>query len=103
MNLVNISEQNESWHDTWCMTSVEYFDWLIKQPVNQVPPIEPTVIYSKVVVSCGCHSFPKPLYQSLYICIRYLDVAMCYLNVTKGISEHKTWGIQQKDNKVYLH
>ena len=42
MNFVNISEQKESWqdmqHDTWCMMSVvEYFDWLIEQPVNQVP------------------------------------------------------------------
>ena len=40
-NFVNISEQNESWRDarrgTWSVTSVvEYFDWLKKQPVNQV-------------------------------------------------------------------
>ena len=47
--------------------------------------------YSKVVMSCGYHSFSKPVQKpvlyctiSLYICTRYLDVAMPYLDVTKG-------------------
>ena len=73
------------------VTSVmEYFDWL-KKPVNQVPSLtELTIIYSKVVVTCGCHSFPKPVKNpvfhctiSLYICTRYLDVARRYLDVAK--------------------
>ena len=86
MNFVNISEQKESSRDarrdTWCVTSeVKYFDWLKKQPVNQVPSTEQTIICSRVDVSCGCHSFSKPVKTpvlhctiSLYICIRYLDV-----------------------------
>ena len=54
-DFVNTSEQKENWldvrRDTWCVMSVvEYFDWLKKQPVNQVPSTEPTIIYSKIVV-----------------------------------------------------
>ena len=62
--------------------------WLVE---NKVPPTEPTIIYAKVVVSCGCHSFPKPaknpvLYCTilLYTCTCYLDVPMHYLDATKG-------------------
>ena len=76
------SSQNAR-RDTWCVTSeVEYFGGLKKQPVNQVLSTERTIIYSKVLMSCGCHSFPKPVKKlvlyctiSLYICTRYLDVA----------------------------
>ena len=46
-------------------------------------------MYSKVVVSCDCHIFLKPVRNlvlyctiSLYICTRYVDVAMPYLDVT---------------------
>ena len=62
-----------------------------KQPVNQVPSTEWTVIYSKVVILCSCHSFSKPVKNPvlcstmlLYICTRYLDIWMCYLDVAKG-------------------
>ena len=47
-------------------------------------------MYSKVVVSCDCHIFPKHVRNlvlyctiSLYTCTCYLDVAMRYLDVTK--------------------
>ena len=99
MNFVKISEKTTTTtktgktRDTWCVTSeVEYFDWLRKQPVIQVPSTERTIIYSKVVVQCGCHSFPKRVKNlvlyctiSLNICTRYLDIAMHYLDVTKGV------------------
>ena len=87
VDFVYISEQKESLrdarHDTWCVMSVvEYFDWLKKKPVNQVPWTEWTIIYSKVVMLCGCHSPQTCLKKtglyctiSLYICTRYLDVA----------------------------
>ena len=56
------SESCNAWRDMWCVTSeVEYFGGLKKQPVNQVLSTERTIIYSKVVMSCGCHSFPKPV------------------------------------------
>ena len=48
--------------------------------------------YAKAVMFCGCHSFPKPVKNpvlycttSLYICTHYMDVAMRYLDVTKGV------------------
>ena len=55
----------------WSMTSVvEYFDWLKKQPVNQAPSTKLTIIYSKVVVLCGCHNFPKIWFYTVqYRCI----------------------------------
>ena len=66
--------------------------WLVeKQPVDHIPSTEQTIIYPKVVMSCGCHSLPKPAknlvsYWTILLCIgtRYLDVAMHYLDVTKG-------------------
>ena len=66
--------------------------WLVeKQPVNHIPSTEQTIIYPKVVMLCGCHSLPKPAknpvsYWTISLCIgtRYLDVAMCYLDITKG-------------------
>ena len=72
-NFVNISEQKEHGqeiqHNVWCVTSeVEYFDWLNKQPVNQVPSTEHTLIYSKVVMLCGCHSLPKPVKNLVLYC-----------------------------------
>ena len=82
-----VSEENDVTH-----VVVEYFDWLKKQPVDQVSSTKLTIIYSKVVMSCGCFSFSKPvknlvLYCTimLYICSHYLDVAMHYLDVTKGV------------------
>ena len=41
-DLADVSSASPSWQDerrdTWCVTSVmEQFDWLKKQPVNQVP------------------------------------------------------------------
>ena len=70
---------------------VKYFDWSKKQPVNELHSTELTIIYSNVIVSRGCNSFPKPVKNpvlyctiSLHICTRYLDVAMHLLDVTKG-------------------
>ena len=40
---------------------VQYFDWLKKQPVNQVPSTEPTIIYSQIVVSCTVAIVPPNL------------------------------------------
>ena len=63
-----------------------------KQLLNQVPSTELTIIFSKVVMSCGCPSFPKPVKNpvlycttSLYIYTHYLDVAMRYFDITKGV------------------
>ena len=75
MNFVKISGKKTTTktgktRDTWCVTSeVEYFDWLKKEPVIQVPSTERT-IYSKVVVQCGCHSFPKRV-KNLFCTVQY--------------------------------
>ena len=63
VNFVNISEQKQlssiCGAYMWCVTSVvEYFDWLKKQPVSQVPSTELLIIYS---CHASCHSFPKPV------------------------------------------
>ena len=44
------------------------FGLLETQPVNQVPSTEQTIIYSNVVVSCSCHSFPKPVQNPVLYC-----------------------------------
>ena len=80
----HISEQKGSSWDAWCgtccMTSeVEYFDWLKKQPVNQVPSTEWTIIYSKVVMSCGCHSFSKPVKNPVWYYIQYRCLFVCVI------------------------
>ena len=68
--------------------------WLVKKTTCQSgSSTELTIIYSKVFVSCSCHSFPKPVKNpgffyctiSLYIYTCYLDVAMRYLDVTKEV------------------
>ena len=48
---------------------VEYSDWLKKQPVSQVPSNEPTIIYSKFVMSLPftC-SFLKPAKNTVLYC-----------------------------------
>ena len=44
-----LNKKKEARRDTWCVTSeVEYFDCSKKQPVNQVPSTELTVIYSNL-------------------------------------------------------
>ena len=56
--------------------------WLVeKQPVNQVPSTELTIIYSKAVMSCGCHSSPKQsidrsINQSIYLYLPHIDKCM---------------------------
>ena len=50
-----------SWPMSLIFKVLTIINWLKKQPINQVPSTEWTMIYSKVLMSCGCHSFPKPV------------------------------------------
>ena len=75
MNFWSIYEQKESSRDvrrdTWCVTNeVEYFDWLKKQPVNQVHLTEWTIIYRKVVMSCVCQS-PQTCEKNRFFTVQY--------------------------------
>ena len=54
---------------------VKYFDWLKKQPANQVPSIELTIMYSGIVVSCGCHRTPVLHNIAVYL---YLLFGRCH-------------------------
>ena len=87
-NCVNISEQNISWqavNDMLCTMSVmAYFDWLKEQPVNEVPSTEQTLMYSKTVMLCVCHSFFKPVKNLVLCCTIMLYICTHYLDVTKG-------------------
>ena len=84
----NKSEQKESSRDarrdTRCVTSeIEYFDWSKKQPVNQVPSTGMNNNLFKSFHVVRLLQFLQTRFCSVqYRC--YLDVAMRYLDVTKG-------------------
>ena len=63
---------------------MEYFDWLKEQPVNEVPSTERTLMYSKTVMLCVCHSFSKPVKNLVLCCTIILYICTHYLDVTIG-------------------
>ena len=79
VNIVNKSEQRDMRCDTQCvMSEVEYFDWLKKTTCQS--GFFNWIIYSKVLMSCGCHSFSKTGFVLTYNIAVYLYLLFghCY-------------------------